>query len=123
MRIIIFLILTLIGSYTLSAQSLTVWNESHDYDITEIKISYPYSQNTYNFIVSNNYTIEWNTSIKLQQPVYGRTAIIYQSLGGEGYYFITIKWNNGFKIQKAFYLFKDRVFHAGATNDGEEWKR
>jgi len=46
MRIIIFLILTLIGSYTLSAQSLTVWNESHDYDITEIKISYPYSQNT-----------------------------------------------------------------------------
>lgn len=111
------------GSYSIKAQSLTIWNESHDYDITEIKISYPYSQNTYNFIVSNNSSIDWNTDLKLQQPVYGRTAIKYEGIGGKGYYFINITWSNGFKIEKSFILNSDATINAGAANDGDEWRR
>ncbi|MBX7044212.1 MAG: hypothetical protein K1X86_00115 [Ignavibacteria bacterium] len=122
MKIILLIILSM-GSYSIKAQSLTIWNESHDYDITEIKISYPYSQNTYNFIVSNNSSIDWNTDLKLQQPVYGRTAIKYEGIGGKGYYFINITWSNGFKIEKSFILNSDATINAGAANDGDEWRR
>lgn len=104
----IFLLIILLSICTLSstAQSLTIWNESHDYDITEIKISYPYSENTFNFIVSNNYSIDWNKSINLQQPVYGRSAIKYEGIGGKGYYFINIVWSNGFEVEKALNSFQ-----------------
>lgn len=123
MKIIFLLSFILISAQTVTAQSLTIWNESHDYDITELKISYPYSKDSYNFTVTNNYNIDWNTSIKLDKPIYGRSAIIYPGLGGKGYYFIKIVWSNGFKIERTFGLFTDRTVYVGALNDGEDWKR
>jgi hypothetical protein len=123
MKILLLLILLSIYSLNATAQSLTICNESHDFDITEIKISYAYSENTFNFIVSNNYSIDWNTGINLQQPVYGRSAIKYEDIGGKGYYFINIAWSNGFKVEKSFKLFSDGTINAGTANDGNEWKR
>ena len=92
-------------------QSITIFNASHDYSITEIK----FYQYFYGDLI-------FKDDLKLKKSIPARAGFGFMNISA-GYYYLRVKWENGYsKDYPQIKIFKSVKISIGSENEDSEWK-
>ncbi len=120
MKIYFLILFIFVGAVSINAQSLTIFNASHDYSITKIEISVRYSEYLLK-VTEKEEDIIWDKGFTNERSVAPRSTIIFPEIT-KGGYFLKITWGNNIVLKRFIKITKNIKLNVGSQNETDDWK-